>query len=130
MHPEVADVTGIVKYIGKDVFQHQGVGGLCMPPPNFGCRSGGRGFGYPYPPAPPSMPKMLFCKVDQSWHIKIFLYGHFFLGARTAIFKKSVKGDGITCVAWRYGLARKQAKVREGSETSRRLGRFSSACVD
>ena len=36
MRPEVADV----KYIGKTVFQHQSVGGLCMPSPNFGWGEG------------------------------------------------------------------------------------------
>ena len=43
MRPEVADV----KYIGKTVFQHQSVGGLCMPSPNFGW---GEGLNTPAPP--------------------------------------------------------------------------------
>ena len=88
MRPEVADV----KYIGKTVFQHQSVGGLCMPSPNFGW---GEGLNTPAPPAPlPTVPMMLIGKVDQCWRIWIFLYGHF-LWVRVPQFPKiQVKGDG------------------------------------
>ena len=94
----------------------------------------GGGAKHSCPPAPlPTVPKMLIGKVDQCWRIWIFLHGHFSLAACTAISKNSSQrgrrrgrnnlrnGD--------FGRARKQAKVGEGSETARRLGRFSSAFV-
>ena len=53
MRSEVADVTGIVKNIGKSVFRHQDVGG-------------GGGGGGPHPPPPPPAPPL-----DQPLHFMI-----------------------------------------------------------
>ena len=36
--------------------------------------------------------QMLFCKVDQSWHIKIFLCGHFFRVREPQFSKNQSKG--------------------------------------
>ena len=53
MRPEVADV----KYIGKTVFQHQSVRGICMPSLNFGWGEG-------LPPAPLPPCSAAYCAKD------------------------------------------------------------------
>ena len=102
-----------------------------MPSPNFGW---GEGLNTPAPPC-----SAAYCAKDayrQSRpvlaHMDISLRA-FSLGACTAISKNSSQrgrrrgrnnlGNGD------FGRARKQAKVGEGSETARRLGRFSSNLV-
>ena len=69
MRPEVADV----KYIGKTVFQHQSVRGLCMPSLNFGW---GEGLNTPAP-----LLRCLLCQRCLSAKLtSVGAYGYFFTG--------------------------------------------------
>ena len=101
-----------------------------MPSPNFGW---GEGLNTPAPCSAAYCAKDAYRQsIPVLAHMDISLRA-FSLGACTAISKNSSQrgrrrgrsnlrnGD--------FGRARKQAKVGEGSETARRLGRFSSAFV-